>query len=712
LAIIVKVVLNLDEANEQLDKFQASAAEAFKKAGASLGDNFNAGAQEGLDKATEQFGGFASGVEKQLKRAADAAENISNKLSLQDKIGIFGDAKDVFEKAAGSLLGFNQAAIDSAVRIADVAEKGANIGAVFGPLPALILGGVGALLEYFGESKRISAESEAAAVRHKQAIEGLHLELKALQRDAISDGKANLEAMGVALVKLGDKIRDQNKGTREGSQEGIAKDTLFALDQAQKQVQEIQDSIVETQDSFKPKSLDELKTAAENSAKGLTTAQTELGKLNKELEESKRLVSSTDITTFSGLVQFVGKDLGGLVLDFSEKIQQQERSVSDARAKASKDEAAYKAELKKSEAELERGRQESARKAKERAEQSRRDREAEVAYNRALRESILALREAEQARTQAIYDQGVELQKLGEDFAKVVKGQVEELAQFGPEIMQKFLPALLDASNQGEEAMARVVFQAKLYKIEMEGLPPLASVIGGQTGQVDNLKASIAGLFNVIYTEGSNADIALTAISGSLKDIGSSAAGAIGGAASGALSDLFEAMAAGEKTAEGFAKSFARKSAEALRSTGSDLIGDGIANELKALAMTFIPGMQGNAVGLASAGAAEIAAGLAMGGVGVGVGRRVGPAPESEDAARGGSSSLGGGGGPSLGAATPRELERAPVIYQFFAGGAPGSTTVNAGDGPASLAQANRELTRIQSEGGRVGSGGFTRRKS
>jgi hypothetical protein len=709
MAIIVKVVLNLDEANESLDKFQASAAEAFKKAGANLGDNFNAGAQEGLDKAHEQFGGFASGVEKQLKRAADAAENISKKLSLEDKIGIFGDAKDIFEKAAGGLLGFNQASIDAAVRIGDVAEKGAMIGAVFGPLPALILGGMGALIGYFGESKRITAESEEAARRHKQTIQALHLELATLQRDAQINGKANLEAWGNALRKMGDEIYARGNRGKKGEQAGISKETLAALDAASKQVADLGDSIKETEESFKPKTLDQLKTAAENSAKGLTTAQSELGKLNKELAESKRLITDNEIDTLGGLVQFVGRDLGGLVLDFSEKIQKSEREVSNAKANAAKDDAAYQAALKKNEAELEQTRKENARKSKERSDQQRRDREAEVAYNRALLDSLKQLREEEQARTQGIYDQGVELQRVGADHAKTVKRQVDELAALGPEALQKFLPALLAITGQGEEAMQDIILAAKIFKIEMEGITPIAEIIGEPTA-IDHLKAAIGGLFDLIIVKGSNADIALTAIASSLRDIGSTAAGVIGGAAAGAFGELFEAMAMGEDMAESFANSFARKAAEGLRSTGTELIGDGIANELRALAMSFIPGMKPSAIGLAAAGATEITAGIAMGGVGVGLGRLVGPPPESADSGRGGASSLGGGSGPSLGAATPRDLERAPVIYQFYAGGAPGSTTVNAGDGPASTAQAKRELDRISSEGARIGSGGITRR--
>jgi hypothetical protein len=194
-------------------------------------------------------------------------------------------------------------------------------------------------------------------------------------------------------------------------------------------------------------------------------------------------------------------------------------------------------------------------------------------------------------------------------------------------------------------------------------LPPLPD-FGDEDDitQVQAMSDAISGLFNVWVQEGERLDKIITGISESFVHAGASAAGAIGGAATGAFGELFDAMAKNEEMLEPFGKAFQRKAAEALRATGSELIGDGVANMLKAGAMFFIPGMKGNAAGLAAAGGAEIATGLAMGGAGIGIGRRAGVAPEGSGR---GDRGAGGSTGPSSSEVSTSPTAQAPIVINI-----------------------------------------------
>jgi len=95
-----------------------------------------------------------------------------------------------------------------------------------------------------------------------------------------------------------------------------------------------------------------------------------------------------------------------------------------------------------------------------------------------------------------------------------------------------------------------------------------------------------------------------------------------------------------------------------VESIGDQLAASGTAHLLQAAAMAFIPGLQGNAGGLAAVGAIELAVGLGMGGVGA--------------AAGGGGSGAGAGGGGSSGSTPVRsggseQAEATPtVVYVNF----------------------------------------------
>jgi len=202
--------------------------------------------------------------------------------------------------------------------------------------------------------------------------------------------------------------------------------------------------------------------------------------------------------------------------------------------------------------------------------------------------------------------------------------------------------------------------KTKLGGLQREDIIPGLANMGAAKAEIDPLKAALQDLFGIVTSEGSAAEQALNGVTNGLYRVGNAVAKGFGSAATGAVSDLFEAMAAGEKVSEGLIKSFERRAAASLRATGSELIGDGVANEMRALAMAFIPSQKANAAGLAIAGAAEIAEGIALGGAGVALGRRVGPAPSGGE-----GGSLGGGAADSNRFSDPGPQQMAPIVINF-----------------------------------------------
>ena len=299
------------------------------------------------------------------------------------------------------------------------------------------------------------------------------------------------------------------------------------------------------------------------------------------------------------------------------------------------------------------------------------DKKAEQAYDRMKKE-----KQDFSANLQKEFLSGIKetFEKSNQD-PPTVKVKVRLTDQNEQDILESFARDMITLRNiaAGPSAEAPAFagaaesFMGRKPKTKNSGLqrpdiiPGLASM-GAATAEIDPLKAAIQDLFGIITSEGSAAEQALNGVTSGLYRVGDAVAKGFGSAATGAVSDLFDAMAAGEKISEGLIKSFERRAAASLRATGSELIGDGIANEMRALAMAFIPSQRANAAGLAIAGAAEIAEGIALGGAGVALGRRAGPAPSGGD---GGSMGGGAGGADSNRFSDPGPQQMAPIVVNF-----------------------------------------------
>jgi hypothetical protein len=95
------------------------------------------------------------------KKLEAALSDRLKKMSLDDALGAFGKAKDIFDKTAVSLFGMNEEMAKSISDGADLAIKGAELGKTFGIWGAVIGGAAGALAQLAIELKKARAESEA-----------------------------------------------------------------------------------------------------------------------------------------------------------------------------------------------------------------------------------------------------------------------------------------------------------------------------------------------------------------------------------------------------------------------------------------------------------------------------------------------------------------------------------------------------------------------
>jgi hypothetical protein len=135
---------------------------------------------------------------------------------------------------------------------------------------------------------------------------------------------------------------------------------------------------------------------------------------------------------------------------------------------------------------------------------------------------------------------------------------------------------------------------------------------------------------------------ALSAASEGAKQLGEDLQHALVEVGVGAATKLFDNIEAGRKPLAGLGKAFGQLASQQLKAIGTGLIGEGIANELKAAAILITSlGVNPQGYALAAVGAAEIGLGLAMGAGGALLGRRSGGAAAAVPTSTGTSESLG-----------------------------------------------------------------------
>jgi hypothetical protein len=140
--------------------------------------------------------------------------------------------------------------------------------------------------------------------------------------------------------------------------------------------------------------------------------------------------------------------------------------------------------------------------------------------------------------------------------------------------------------------------------------------------------------------------------------VGEAFSSQIGGIAAESVDLLFDRIATGEKAAKG---SFGRVIASFLRDTGTQLIADGVKNQLIGLGENFL--LPGSGTPKITLGTIEVGTGLAMGGIGAGFQRGLGSAPEP--ASSRGDRGAGGDTGPSRSGGDSGPKVQAPIVVNM-----------------------------------------------
>lgn len=200
-------------------------------------------------------------------------------------------------------------------------------------------------------------------------------------------------------------------------------------------------------------------------------------------------------------------------------------------------------------------------------------------------------------------------------------------------------------------------------QIEIRGLeqalPPLAG-LSDEISQIEDLTLRLNDTFANVANSG------VQAFSSAVGD---------------SFGQMFENIQQGERLFAGVGKTFAKAASEFLKSTGTQMIADGVFNVLKGTAMTIL-GNPGQGAPLIALGGIEIATGAAMGGVGALAGRAGADTSGSATGAGAGEGGIGGGTG-----STPDEFSTQQLAdVNVFLGPREG-TAIISGEGEQAKAE-------------------------
>jgi hypothetical protein len=169
----IEIILETTAAKAETQKLKDTIASAFGEASGFATDalkQITAQAAREVDRAAGKVKSVTEIVDgvrdlkdqlKQVGGASDEAAEGIGQLVLNETVDKFGDLKDIFEKTGVALGGLSQEAVDAAVKVADIAEKGAAVGAAFGPMGAAIGLVAGGVLGMFNASAEEAAKKSA-----------------------------------------------------------------------------------------------------------------------------------------------------------------------------------------------------------------------------------------------------------------------------------------------------------------------------------------------------------------------------------------------------------------------------------------------------------------------------------------------------------------------------------------------------------------------
>jgi len=236
-----------------------------------------------------------------LGAAGQAASEGIGMLVLNETVDKFGDLKDIFEKTGEKLFGLSEQTVEYGVLIGDVAEKGASIGAAFGPIGAgigLVAGGIlGGFTAAADAAKKVEEATKAQQdqlIETQEYVTGLRLSYEDLASVSFDGIMRNLD-------ELQKKQQDLEKTERATQEQRVlyaqqlvtlgdaTNETLFAG--AQKVSENISEVLSDIDQQLakpvKAKTLDELRNAATDAALNLEDTKAQLVALTAELAKPK-----------------------------------------------------------------------------------------------------------------------------------------------------------------------------------------------------------------------------------------------------------------------------------------------------------------------------------------------------------------------------------------------------------------------------------------
>ncbi len=194
--------LALDTAVEAWKKLEAQAEESLKRIREEAAKTAGTNPTPTPDP-TKSGGGKG--------KTEDKLDAFLEKAKIDDLVGAFGDLKDVFEKTAGSIGGLSEEAVEASIKVADIAEKGAMIGATFGPLGTIVGFTLGAALGVVTEkADRLTAKVTAL----KEATDEVRESWRAYADETRKAGEVSADSLQEAVRASSALIQKQNEFTR------------------------------------------------------------------------------------------------------------------------------------------------------------------------------------------------------------------------------------------------------------------------------------------------------------------------------------------------------------------------------------------------------------------------------------------------------------------------------------------------------------------
>jgi len=156
------------------------------------------------------------GIAKASEKTASAVDKINLRQTFEKAVGSIGAVKDILEKTGGSLLGFSDSTQKAVKSTLELGEKGAQLGAMFGPIGLGIGALAGGIAGYFVAANQALEDSvNNLREARNESVKVLDT-FKDVERIDMSSFVSQLEDVRKKEEAIKNEIIQQNKERREG----------------------------------------------------------------------------------------------------------------------------------------------------------------------------------------------------------------------------------------------------------------------------------------------------------------------------------------------------------------------------------------------------------------------------------------------------------------------------------------------------------------